>query len=76
MPRIVQRYLTEMLGDLLGPPEVEKRFDWCRGDSQNPDRPGVMLPFDTVRESRSLIVEIDERQHGEPVAFFDKSRRA
>ncbi len=36
---------------------------------------GMMLPFDAVWERRRLIIEIDERQHGEAVAFFDKPDR-
>lgn len=75
MPREDQRYVTELLAELLGPPEVEKRYDWARGDSRDPSRVGVMLPFDAVWEERRLIVEIDERQHGEAVAFFDKPDR-
>lgn len=72
MAREAQRYLTSLLEELLGPAEIEKRFDWARGDSRDPGRPGVPLPFDAVWEHRRLIVEIDERQHGEPVRFFDK----
>ena len=72
MPRETQRYVTNLLEDLLGPAEIEKRFDWARGDSRDPSRRGVPLPFDAVWEGRKLIVEIDERQHGEPVGFFDK----
>lgn len=72
MPRNAQRYATSLLEDLLGPAEIEKRFDWARGDSRDPSRRGVPLPFDAVWEGRKLIVEIDEQQHGEPVGFFDK----
>jgi hypothetical protein len=72
MSREAQRYETGLLEELLGPAEVEKRFDWARGDSRDPSRPGVPLPFDAVWEQRKLIVEVDERQHGEPVRFFDK----
>ena len=72
MAREVQRYVTSLLEELLGRTEVEKRFDWARGDSRDPGKPGVPLPFDAVWERRKLIVEIDEQQHGEPVRFFDK----
>lgn len=72
MPREAQQYVTNLLEDLMGPAEIEKRFDWARGDSRDPNRRGVPLPFDAVWEGRKLIVEIDERQHGESVGFFDK----
>lgn len=72
MARETQQYVTGLLVELLGPAEIEKRFDWARGDSRDPRRPGVPLPFDAVWERRKLIVEIDERQHGEVVRFFDK----
>jgi hypothetical protein len=75
MPRAVQHSATELLVELLGPCEKEKRFDWARGDSRRPDQTGLPLPFDAVWESRRLIVEIDERQHAEPVGFFDKPGR-
>jgi very-short-patch-repair endonuclease len=70
--RVAQRYVTDLLEQLLGPCEKEKRFDWARGDSRTPSGKGVPLPFDAVWESRRLIVEIDERQHDESVDFFDK----
>jgi very-short-patch-repair endonuclease len=72
MPRKAQMYVTGLLTELLGSAEKEKRFDWCRGDSRDQTRHGRTLPFDAVWEARKLIVEIDERQHSEPVAFFDK----
>lgn len=75
MAREIQRYATQLLVELLGPGETEKRFDWCRGDSRDPAGVGRTLPFDAVWESRKLIVEVDERQHGEPVDFFDKPHR-
>lgn len=75
MAREAQRYATQLLVELLGPGETEKRFDWCRGDSRDPARVGLTLPFDAVWESRKLIVEFDERQHREPVDFFDKPQR-
>lgn len=78
MPREDQRYVTELLAELLaellGVPEIEKRYDWARGDPGTRAK-GTMLPFDAVWERRRLIVEIDERQHGEAVAFFDKPDR-
>jgi very-short-patch-repair endonuclease len=72
MARESQQYVTGLLEELLGPAQVEKRFGWPRGASRGPSRLGVSLPFDAVWERRKLIVEIDERQHGESVRFFDK----
>src|SRR5688572_19464260 len=71
MTREVQRYVTGLLEVLLGPAETEKTFDWCRGDSRS-GYAGRRLPFDAVWEVRRLIVEVDESQHSEAVAFFDK----
>ena len=75
MSREIQRYATQLLVELLGPGETDKRFYWCRGDSRNPADVGRTLPLDAVWESRKLIVDVDERQHGEPVDFFDKPQR-
>lgn len=72
MPRQVQCYVTELLEAILGLAEIEKRFDWCRGDTRRDGGRGRTLPFDAVWESRKLIVEIDEKQHGGAVAIFDK----
>ncbi len=43
MPRQVQRYVTELLVEILGPVEVEKRFDWCRGEDWETGRIHVTL---------------------------------
>lgn len=75
MAREVQKYVTELLQTLLGPAETEKRFPWCRGDARDSGSAGRPLPYDAVWEDRKLIVEVDERQHSESVAFFDKPHR-
>ncbi|MBA2721209.1 MAG: hypothetical protein H0U52_18495 [Chloroflexi bacterium] len=75
MAREAQRYVTQLLVELLGPGETERRFDWCRGDSRDPAGVGRRLPFDAVWESQKVIVEFDERQHDEPVDLFDKPQR-
>lgn len=57
--RDAQRYATRLLEELLGPAEIEKRFDWARGDPRRGGGPGVPLPFDAVWTGRRLIIEID-----------------
>jgi len=42
------------------------RFDFLRGDS------GRLLPVDAYYQSLGLVVEYHERQHSEPVKFFDR----
>ncbi|MDX1348822.1 MAG: hypothetical protein R3279_01175 [Putridiphycobacter sp.] len=44
----------------------QHRFDFLRGDS------GVKLPVDAYYPSLNLVIEYYERQHSEPVKFFDK----
>ena len=44
----------------------QHRFDFLRGDT------GRKLPVDAYYDDLKLVIEYRERQHSEPVAFFDK----
>ncbi|HEY9441232.1 MAG TPA: hypothetical protein VIS29_21825 [Streptomyces sp.] len=50
------------------------RFDWLLGDPGTNGRQ-VTLPVDAYWPGRELVVEYRERQHDEPVPFFDKPDR-
>jgi hypothetical protein len=67
-------YGIDLLAEILGEtPEMEKRFPWAVGDPSPKTGRRQKLPFDAVWESRRLIIEIDEPQHGdEVVPFWDK----
>ena len=70
MARDAQLYAVGLVEHLMGSAEHETRFDWARGDP-GMRAMGVPLPFDAVWEVHRRIVEVDERQHSEPVPFFD-----
>ncbi|MBL4561823.1 MAG: hypothetical protein JKX79_12660 [Labilibaculum sp.] len=46
----------------------QHRFDFLRGDS------GVKLPVDAFYVKHNLVIEYMEKQHSEPVEFFDKKQ--
>lgn len=48
----------------------QHRFDFLRGDSRT-NRRGRNLPVDVYYEHLNLVIEYHERQHFEPVPFFD-----
>src|SRR5262245_10821555 len=74
MPR-TERYVVGLLEGLLGPAERGKRFAWALGDVSAKTGRAVRLPFHAVSEARRLIVEVDDEQHREATAFFDKPHR-
>ena len=71
----IARYVLEIVDSLLGPGQREKRFDWALGDISPKTGRAARLPFDAVWMARKLIVEVDEDQHHEATAFFDKPDR-
>jgi hypothetical protein len=74
MPRD-EHYVIDLLDDLLdAPASRQHRFDWLRGDPSPAGR-CVRLPVDAYWPDLGLVVEYRERQHDEPVAFFDKPER-
>lgn len=69
------KYLLNLLEQVLGPAEREKRFEWALGDVSPKTLRAARLPFDAVWEHRKLIIEVDEDQHREATPFFDKPHR-
>jgi hypothetical protein len=49
----------------------QHRFPWLLGDPGSTGR-RVALPVDAYYPAYGLVVEYRERQHDEPVAFFDR----
>jgi hypothetical protein len=49
----------------------QHRFPWLLGDPGSTGR-RVALPVDAFYPASGLVVEYRERQHDEPVAFFDR----
>ena len=68
-------YVLDVIEQMLGQAEREKRFDWALGDVSQTTKRALPLPFDAVWEDRKLIIEIDEDQHREATPFFDKLDR-
>jgi hypothetical protein len=57
---------------LLGPGERQKRFDWLIGDASLTTGKKRRLPLDGYWDSFRLAVEFQEKQHFEPVPFWDQ----
>jgi hypothetical protein len=70
-----EKYVVGLLETLLGPSDRVRRFAWACGDVSPKTGRKAMLPFDAVWEARRLIVEVDEEQHTQATAFFDKPHR-
>ena len=51
------------------------RFEYLRGDTRNPDKPGRQLRVDVYYAKHNLVLEYRERQHTESVLFFDKPHK-
>jgi hypothetical protein len=65
-------YVLDLCDELLGESSIrEHTFPWLRGDR---DRRGKRhrLPVDAYYANNELVIEYRERQHDEPVPFFDK----
>jgi hypothetical protein len=70
-----EHYVLNLCDEVLGSAALRQhRFDWLVGDQA---RNGARrrLPVDAYWEEFGLVVEYRERQHDEPVAFFDKPER-
>lgn len=52
--------------------ERQKRFDFLLGDLHKDKKSRTRLPVDAYYENLNLVIEFQELQHSEPVAFFDK----
>lgn len=67
-----EAYVIDLCDELLGEKaRRQHRFTWLVGD---PGANGVTRPLrvDAFYERRGLVVEYRERQHDEPVPFFDR----
>lgn len=67
-----EAYVIDLCDRLLGMKALRQwRFPFLLGD---PGKNGrcVRLPVDAFYPEISLVVEYHERQHGEPVPFFDR----
>jgi len=62
-----EEYVLDLCDEVLGvKAKRQHRFSFLVGDS------GSRLPVDAYYEQPKLVVEYRERQHSEPVNFFDK----
>ena len=64
-----EHYIIDLCDELLGmKAERQRRFDFLRGDGN----PGRRLPVDAFYPTLELVIEYQEKQHGEPVEFWDR----
>lgn len=62
-----EHYILDLCDEVLHQKSIRQhRFPFLIGDS------GVRLPVDAFYQDLNLVIEYRERQHSEPVAFFDK----
>ena len=62
-------YVIDLCDEVLGiQASRQHTFDFLRGDGT----PGRKLPVDAYYHELNLVIEYRERQHDEPVPFFDK----
>ena len=68
-------YVLDLCDELLEEPASrEHRFPWLLGDVGRDGR-RRQLPVDAYYRRHRLVIEYRERQHDEPVRFFDKPDR-
>ena len=64
----------DLCDEILGTKALRQHcFDFLRGDSINGKR-GRKLRVDAYYESKNLVIEYNEKQHTEDVAFFDRKK--
>lgn len=62
-----EAYILDLCDEVLKQKGIRQhRFDFLRGDT------GVKLPVDSFYPALNLVIEYMERQHSEPVKFFDR----
>lgn len=67
-------YVIDLCDEILGIKASRQHcFDFLRGDSLNGKR-GKKLCVDAYYESKNLVIEYNEKQHTEDVAFFDRKK--
>ncbi|WP_146112262.1 hypothetical protein [Arthrobacter sp. MYb222] len=65
-------YVLELCNRVLGSAgENQKTFPWLMGDPSLKNHARKKLPVDGFWEEHDLVVEYHEKQHSEPVPFFD-----
>jgi hypothetical protein len=68
-------YVLDLCDEILGEAGLrEHTFDWLLGD---PNAVGTRrrLPVDAYYPGTQLVIEYRERQHDQPVTFFDKPHK-
>ena len=64
-----EAYIIGICDEILKETAIKQhRFDFLRGDS------GIMLPVDAYYRKPNIVIEYMEKQHSEPVKFFDKKQ--
>ena len=67
-----EHYIVGLCDKILGEKALRgHRFDFLRGDA-GANETGRPLPVDAYYPALKLVIEYCERQHSEPVAFFDR----
>ncbi len=62
-----EAYILDLCDEVLKQKGIRQhRFDFLRGDT------GVKLPVDSFYPALNLVIEYMERQHSEPIKFFDR----
>ncbi|UYQ78196.1 hypothetical protein OF385_03280 [Glutamicibacter sp. JL.03c] len=71
-PKRDEHYVLMLCAQYLGSQyEQQKTFPWLLGDPTKKSGKQSKLPVDGYWEEHQLIVEYHEKQHSEPVPFFD-----
>jgi hypothetical protein len=71
-----EHYILDLCDQLLGPSERQKRFDWLTGDPSLTTGKKTRLPLDGYWDKYRLAIEFQEKQHFEPVPFWDQKLTA
>ncbi|HEX4680498.1 MAG TPA: hypothetical protein VH210_14965 [Gaiellaceae bacterium] len=67
-----EAYVIDLCDVILGETALRQhRFPWLQGDPGSDGRTR-MLPVDAYYPDHQLVIEYRERQHDEPVPFFDR----
>lgn len=67
-----EHYVLDLCAEVLGTSCAgQQTFDWLRGEPSLKSGKRKALPVDGYFEALGLVVEYHERQHSEPVPFFD-----
>lgn len=67
-----EHYVLDLCAEVLGMSCAgQQTFDWLRGEPSLKSGKRKALPVDGYFEALGMVVEYHERQHSEPVPFFD-----